>query len=57
MEVDENYDDDGEEEKKGPGPAPNSASGDGKTVSPGVNGHSNGFMPNGQGQPKLEGSA
>jgi general transcriptional corepressor CYC8 len=56
MEVDEDYDDDGEDEKKGgivsaAGSGPGSASGEGKTSSPaGVNGRvANGVViPNGQ---------
>jgi len=61
MEVDEDYDDDGDDEKKGgiisaAGSGPGSASGDGKTASPtGVNGHTNGVGPNGQA--KVEASA
>lgn len=57
MEVDEDYDDDGDEDKKGGiisagASGPGSASGETKTTSPvGVNGHANG-VPNGQ--PKVE---
>lgn len=58
MDVDENYDDDGDEDKKGgivsaQASGPPSASGDPKTTSPpGVNGHSANGLPNGQ--PKVE---
>lgn len=62
MEVDEDYDDDGEDEKK-PGltsaSAPGSAVGEGKNTPPasgGMNGHSAGMM-NGQSQPKVEAPA
>ncbi|KAM3079368.1 glucose repression mediator protein [Clarireedia jacksonii] len=58
MDVDEDYDDEGEEDKKGSiisaqGSAPPSATGDAKTTSPtGVNGHAANGLPNGQ--PKVE---
>ncbi|KAG0652862.1 General transcriptional corepressor ssn6 [Hyphodiscus hymeniophilus] len=56
MDVDEDYDDDGDEEKKGAiVSGPGSAAGDAKTSSPnGVHSHANG-LPNGQ--PKVETSA
>lgn len=58
MDVDEDYDDDGEEDKKGgivsaSGSGPSSSSGDVKATSPtGVNGHSINGVSNGQ--PKVE---
>jgi hypothetical protein len=54
MEVDEDYDDDGEEDKKGgivsaSGSGPSSASGEAKTTSPtGINGHAMNGVSNGQ---------
>jgi hypothetical protein len=61
MDVDEDYDDDGEEDKKGgivsaSGSGPGSASGEAKTTSPsGVNGHAMNGVSNGQ--PKVETAA
>jgi hypothetical protein len=67
MEVDEDYDDDGDDEKKGiivsgAGSGPGSAVGEGKTTPPmnaGPNGHGvNGLgLANGQVPPKIETSA
>jgi hypothetical protein len=63
MEVDEDYDDEGEDEKKGgiapaTGSGPGSA-GDGKSTPPsaGGNGHTNGLGMNGQVQAKVEATA
>jgi glucose repression mediator protein len=61
MDVDEDYDDDGEEDKKGgivsvAGSGPGSSSGDAKTTSPtAINGHAVNGVSNGQ--PKVEAPA
>jgi hypothetical protein len=58
MDVDEDYDDEGEEDKKGgivstSASGPGSATGEAKATSPsGVNGHALNGLPNGQ--PKVE---
>jgi hypothetical protein len=62
MDVDEDYDDEGDDEKKGGivnASGPGSATGDGKSTPPnaGANGHTNGLGMNGQVQPKIEASA